>query len=155
MIEVAPRRYLGIYDADGGIVGEFRYVIGHLLGTAECALCDITHSPVRRKPAWDRMVMSLGVPFDLRHRNELTAAEAAAVGSMGLPVVAVELTDGRIVRVLDAVALAACDGDVERFRALLESAAPEPVSGRPPSPTGAVTNSRRRRRSRATPIEAA
>lgn len=42
-------RYTGIYNADGGLVGEVRYVVGHLLGTAECALCDITHSPVRRK----------------------------------------------------------------------------------------------------------
>ncbi len=115
-------RYLGVYDADGGIVGELRYVIGHLLGTAECALCDITHSPVRRKPAWDRMVVTLGVPFDLRHRDELTASEAAALAGTRLPVVAAELSDGRLVPVLDAAALASCDGDVERFRAALAAA---------------------------------
>jgi hypothetical protein len=121
-----PVRYLGIYDADGGLTGELRYIIGHLLGTAECALCDITHSPVRRKPAWDRMVATLGVPFDLRHRNELTASEQAATASMGLPVVAAELTDGRLIPVLDAAALAACDGDPDRLRAGLVSAAPPP-----------------------------
>ena len=27
-----------VYDADGGLVGEVRYVVGHLLGRAECAL---------------------------------------------------------------------------------------------------------------------
>jgi hypothetical protein len=115
-------RYLGVYDSDGGIVGELRYVIGHLLGTAECALCDITHSPVRRKPAWDRMVVTLGVPFDLRHRDELTASEAAALAGTRLPVVAGELSDGRLVPVLDATALAGCNGDVERFRAALAAA---------------------------------
>ena len=115
----APVRYLGIYDADGGLTGELRYVIGHLLGTAECALCDITHSAVRRKPAWGRMVATLGVPFDLRHRNELTESERIATATMGLPVVAAELADGRLVRVLDAAALDACGGDPDRLRAAL------------------------------------
>ena len=39
------------YHADGGPIGEVRYIIGKLLGTAHCALCDITHSPFRRKAA--------------------------------------------------------------------------------------------------------
>ncbi|QYH35289.1 hypothetical protein [Salinibacterium sp. M195] len=39
-------RYTGIYNADGGVWGETRYVIGHMLGTAACSLCDITHSPI-------------------------------------------------------------------------------------------------------------
>ena len=68
------------------------------------------------------MVAELGVPFDLRHRNELTAAEAAAVGPMGLPVVAAELADGRFIRVIDAAALTTCDGDIGRLRGLLEPA---------------------------------
>jgi len=131
----APRRYLGVYDADGGLAGELRYVIGHLLGTAECALCDITHSPVRRRPAWDRMVTTLGVPFDLRHRNELTEAEQHATATMRLPFVAAELADGTFVEVLDAAALAACDGDLEVFHARLLAAsalaASSPVASSP------------------------
>lgn len=119
-----PVRYLGVYDADGGLAGELRYVVGHLLGTAECALCDITHSPVRRKPAWDRMVATLGLPFDLRHRNELTDIEQAATAAMQLPYVAAELGDGTYVEVLDAAALAAFDGDIERFRTRLLAATP-------------------------------
>ena len=39
----------GVYHADGGIVGELRYVFGKLIGTAHCALCDITHSYVSEK----------------------------------------------------------------------------------------------------------
>lgn len=114
-------RYLGVYDADGGLTGELRYVIGHLLGTAECALCDITHSPVRRKRAWDAMVTELDAPFDLRHRNELTDAELLALAPMGLPVVAAELADGRWVQLLARDALDACDGDVDTFLARLRS----------------------------------
>lgn len=62
---------IGVYHADGGLLGEATYVIGHLLGRTHCALCDITHSPFRRKPAWDAMVQRLGVEFRLLHRNEV------------------------------------------------------------------------------------
>ena len=58
----ALHEIVGVYHADGGPIGEARYVIGKLLGTAHCALCDITHSPVRRKREWDRMVAELGLP---------------------------------------------------------------------------------------------
>ena len=116
-------RYLGVYDADGGLAGELRYVVGHLLGTAECALCDITHSPVRRKRAWDAMVAELEAPFDLRHRNELTDAETRALATMGLPVVAAELGDGSWVRLLGRDALDACGGDVGSFARILRAAA--------------------------------
>ena len=117
-------RYLGVYDADGGLAGELRYVVGHLLGTAECALCDITHSPVRRKRTWDAMVAELDAPFDLRHRNELTEVETLAIAPMGLPVVAAELADGAWVELLGRDALDACVGDVDTFaRHLREVAA--------------------------------
>ena len=115
-------RCLGVYDADGGLAGELRYVVGHLLGTAECALCDITHSPVRRKRTWDAMVAELDAPFDLRHRNELTEAETLALAPMGLPVVAAQLADGVWVELLDRDALDACDGDVDTFARILRAA---------------------------------
>jgi hypothetical protein len=120
----APVRYLGVYDADGGLAGELRYVVGHLLGIAACSLCDITHSPVRRRPSWDRMVASLGIPFDLRHRNELTADERAGLVGMGLPLVAAQLTDGRFVRILDDAGLAACEGDPARLHTALVATLP-------------------------------
>ncbi len=120
-------RFLGVYDADGGLAGELRYVVGHLLGTGECALCDITHSPVRRKRTWDAMVAELDAPFDLRHRNELTEAEALVLTPMGLPVVAAELTDGRWVELLGRDALDGCGGDVGAFARHLRGAAARTV----------------------------
>ena len=49
----AIREIVGVYHADGGVMGELRYILGKARGTAHCALCDITHSTVRRKAAWD------------------------------------------------------------------------------------------------------
>ena len=33
----------GVYHADGGIMGELRYVIGAVFQGNHCSLCDITH----------------------------------------------------------------------------------------------------------------
>lgn len=111
---------LAIYDADGGIVGELRYVVGHLLGTTECALCDITHSPVRRKRAWDRMVMDLDVDLEVVHRNELPGWALEAVDRTALPAVLARRGDGTVDQLLDRAALEGCGGSVEGFRERLE-----------------------------------
>ncbi len=115
-----PRQLLGIYDADGGVLGELRYVLGHLRGTAECALCDITHSPIRRKRAWDRMVADLDV--ELVHRNELPEWARAAVADLPLPVVLARRNDDSARVVLDRQALAACAGSIDAFRDRLDRA---------------------------------
>lgn len=115
-------RYLGVYDADGGLAGELRYVVGHLLGRTECALCDITHSPVRRRRTWDAMVAGLPVPFDLRHRNELTDTVRRALASHALPVVAAQRQDDSWAVLLDVDALRSCGGDVDAFAARLREA---------------------------------
>lgn len=115
--------YSGVYNADGGLLGEARYVIGHLLGTAECALCDITHSPIRRKPEWDRMVARLGVPIVVLHRNELDARLTAAVDGVALPVVLAHDADGSTRVALSAARLAELGGSVTAFERALHAEA--------------------------------
>ncbi|TQO20360.1 hypothetical protein FB472_1991 [Rhodoglobus vestalii] len=119
-------RYTGIYNADGGVWGETRYVIGHLLGTTACSLCDITHSPIRRKPEWDAMVTRLGVAFDVRHRNETTAAETEFAATTGLPVVLAHHDDGSITAILSDAELEAVRGSVGAFESALRAAASSP-----------------------------
>jgi hypothetical protein len=114
--------FIGVYHADGGAIGEAKYVIGKLLGTAHCALCDITHSPVRRKPAWDAMVAGLGVPFRLQHLNEMPSDVSAAVATCGSPAVLARLTDGTLVPVLGPVELDGLGGSIDAFRSALMSA---------------------------------
>jgi hypothetical protein len=113
--------YTGIYNADGGLVGEARYVIGHLFGTAECALCDITHSPVRRKREWDRMVQRLGISVRLLHRNELDASLTGVVQHLTLPVVLAHRADGTVEVALTAERLSAMDGSVDAFESALRA----------------------------------
>ena len=80
---------VGVYDADGGLLGEAAYVWGKVRGTRHCGLCDITHSTVRRKGEWDRMVARLPVPVPVRllHLNELDDDLRAVVAATRAPVV--------------------------------------------------------------------
>ena len=104
-----------VYDADGGLAGELRYVVGHLLGRAECSLCDITHGPVRRKAAFDDLVARLeadGTVVRVVHRNEQTDAESLASAGHLPCVLAADGPAGPWSVLLDAATLRACGGDV-------------------------------------------
>jgi hypothetical protein len=112
----------GIYNADGGLTGEARYVVGHLLGITSCSLCDITHSPIRRKPEWDAMVASLGIPLTVLHRNELTPELLNFVSSLTLPAIVGRRGSGELVEVLDAESLDRAGGSVSACRDMLHEA---------------------------------
>ncbi len=115
-------RIIGIYHADGGPIGEARYVLGKLLGRAHCSLCDITHSPVRRKPEWDAMIGRLGIHVQLLHRNELAADAARVTASTGTPVVLGQTASGGLAVLLDAEELEGMHGSIADFEAALRRA---------------------------------
>jgi hypothetical protein len=92
-------RLIGVYDADGGLRGEIAYLAGKIAGR-HCTLCDITHSPVRRRREWDAYVSTLPVTFDLVHRNERSQAVEEATEGREACVVA-QCDDGTITLLLD------------------------------------------------------
>ena len=115
---------IGVYKADGGILGEVSYFLGHLVGLRECNLCDITHSPVKKKADFKRFEKTLleqrGIVMKLVHMNERTDAELAA--SKGRePCVLLQYPDGSISMFLDYVELKAASGSVESFAKLVDS----------------------------------
>jgi hypothetical protein len=123
------QEYIGVYHADGGLVGETKYFFGHLFGRVHCSLCDITHSPVRRKKAWDTLTASLDAPFRLFHLNDMPADVKAVVARVGSPVVLAR-TATDVVVLLDEAQLDALDGSVAAFAgALASSAAPLTATG--------------------------
>lgn len=46
------RELIGVYDADGTLVGEVRYWIGARLGRTHCGLCEITHGLFTERADW-------------------------------------------------------------------------------------------------------
>ncbi len=114
---VPIKRLVGVYRADGGMRGEFRYLIDHYLRGESCSLCDITHSPFRRKAAWDKSVAALDVPLIVLHLNELEPELADFVGGRAACVVA-ETDDDRVL-LISKDELSALEGSVDRFFSLV------------------------------------
>jgi hypothetical protein len=113
------RRLVGVYDADGTLRGELTYWVGARLGTAHCALCDITHGLVSERGDWKACRGALPVPFETFHRDDQPDAVRSAAGA--LPAVVAE-TDAGIVLLLGPEQLDGCDGSVERFESALDEA---------------------------------
>lgn len=108
------RQLIGLYNADGGLRGELSYLAGKVRGTSHCELCDITHSPVRRKRSWDALVAGLDLPFTLLHRNEVDEPLASELRGVALPTV-VLVSDGAAQVLLGPEQLARCGSDVATF----------------------------------------
>lgn len=104
-------RLVGIYNADGTVLGELRYWIGARRGTAHCSLCDITHGSVLPKREWRACSDALPVPFETFHRNDQPDA-ARSISAGGLPVVLAETTVG-MVHLLGPKDLDRCHGKPE------------------------------------------
>jgi len=113
-------RLVGVYRADGGLRGELRYLAGHYFHGQSCSLCDITHSPFRRKAAWNAAVAELGIPFSLVHLNEMEPGLAEFVGDRAACVVAETAAGWQMVLGNDT--LSSLHGDVPAFFAALRAA---------------------------------
>ncbi|MEN9955118.1 MAG: hypothetical protein RLZZ41_782 [Actinomycetota bacterium] len=124
MDQQTPTRLIGVYNADGGIVGELKYFFGHLIGVAKCELCDVTHSPIRRKASFDKLAQDLkvefGLEFALKHLNERTESEIRASSGQE-PCVLAQYADGSLGMFLDRAELAVVKGDVAKFEGLVRA----------------------------------
>jgi hypothetical protein len=119
---VMVNRLTGVYHADGGLLGELTYVVGKALGRTHCGLCDVTHSGLRRRAAWDHLVRDLGVPMDLVHLNE-RSDQVRLVSEGRTPCVLAHHDDGTgataVTEVLTAAELDDLGGDLTAFGKVL------------------------------------
>jgi len=109
--------FIGVYDADGTIVGEVSYWIGARLGRTHCSLCDLTHGLFTVKRDWRECSIALGVPFTTWHRNDAPHDVLSAAAGAFPVVLARDETGLRVV--LNASELEAFNGDTPRFGAHL------------------------------------
>jgi hypothetical protein len=112
-------KFVGVYDADGTIVGEVRYMIGKLFGTASCALCDLTHgTKLKGRDDYKACAAGLPVPVELFHRND--QPENVRTHTNGkLPCILAVHEDGSLALAVRRDALEACSKDVDKLGALL------------------------------------
>lgn len=64
---------IGVYNAEGSLFGEVKYVVGKLTGTTSCALCDISHKLAWEKESFTLFKNNYPIPFFNRHLDELEA----------------------------------------------------------------------------------
>ncbi len=115
---------IGIYKADGGIVGELSYFFGHLVGLRSCSLCDISHSPIMKKPSFKALEKHLlaqhGIGVRMIHLNERNERERKASEGRE-PCILLEYPDQSISMFLDSSDLTALSGSVSSLKKLIES----------------------------------
>ena len=123
-MEIKPLAIVGIYKANGGLLGELSYLLGHAIGLKKCTLCDITHSPLWKKREFksfeQRMQREFGLTVRLVHMNERTEAELSASNGRE-PCVLLEYSDGTYSMFLDYVELKAVGGRVSSFEKLVRN----------------------------------
>ncbi len=101
-------RVIGIYDADGTIVGELTYFWQKTFRGRHCTLCDITHGAITMRSEWNLAVAELGLEFELLHRDEATHRHRSAHGYQP-PCVLAEDESGEIFLLLNSEDLVLCD----------------------------------------------
>ena len=115
---------IGIYKADGGIVGELSYFFGHLIGVRTCTLCDITHSPIMKKSSFKALERHLlaehGVAVRMLHMNERNEREQKASEGRE-PCILLEYPDESISMFIDSADLATLSGSVSSLKKLIKS----------------------------------
>jgi hypothetical protein len=115
---------IGIYKADGGIVGELSYFFGHLIGVRSCTLCDITHSPIMKKSSFKALERHLlaehGVAVRMLHMNERNEREQKASEGRE-PCILLEYPDESISMFIDSADLATLSGSVSSLKKLIKS----------------------------------
>ena len=105
-------KLIGIYNANGSITGEISFLFGKLTGQTQCALCDISHGPFKKKSAFSRAQQTLGIPFEILHLDELDAT-LCSFKQYAPCVVAIRGSECSIL--ISKAELARCDSDVGRF----------------------------------------
>ena len=115
---------IGIYNADGGIVGELTYFFGHLIGLRSCTLCDISHSPIMKKASFKALERHLleehGILVRMIHLNERNEREQKASEGR-VPCMLLEYPDQSISMFLDSTDLTALSGNVASLKKLILS----------------------------------
>ena len=105
-------------------MGELKYFFGHLIGITKCELCDVTHSPIRRKASFDQLADALksefGLEVDLKHLNERSESEIRASSGQE-PCVLAQYADGSLGMFLDRAELSMAKGDVAKFEGLIRA----------------------------------
>jgi len=108
----------GVYHADGGLLGELRYVMGVAFRGQHCSLCDITHSVAWEKGEMKKWRKTSEIPFHLVHLNE-RPEEVKRATEGNTPCIVAKTSSGFVMLATDEE-LTSFDGSVELLKDHIE-----------------------------------
>lgn len=112
------QKIIGIYNANGSLLGEMRYVFDKVFFKKHCALCDITHGmSYKAKRTWLERVERFPIPIETLHLDEISDDIRQVVADKVPCVVMFEGDSINIV--MSDEELQACDSDPEQFFEML------------------------------------
>jgi hypothetical protein len=119
-----PDRLILVYDADSGVGAMLLDVLKKAAGKEDCALCEITYSPVGKRGAWRQCERRLGVIVDELHRDQLP--EAWGIARAQLPCILARAGTDLPFLAVTREEISACGGSVESLeRRLLSVLSPD------------------------------
>lgn len=113
-------RLIVVYDGDSGLGAMLLDAIKKAVGREDCALCEITHSPLGKRNAFRRCETRLGVTIDELHRDHLP--ELWGVSRVDLPCVLGRVGTERPFVVITREEVISCRGRVEALELKLLAA---------------------------------
>jgi hypothetical protein len=116
----AATRLILVFDADSGLKAMLADVVKKAFGREDCALCEITYSPLGKRQAWQACEAQLGVPVRELHRDDLPAAWGLERAQ--LPCVLVQEGETKPEMLLTKTQISACNGRVEELEQRLRAA---------------------------------
>jgi hypothetical protein len=115
-----PDTLILVFNGDSGLWATLLDVAKKAVGRGDCALCDITYSPVGKRAAWSRCAARLGIAVRELHRDEIPDAWGIARGE--LPCVLARAREERPFILVTRDEIVSCRGDVEALERTLRSA---------------------------------
>ena len=111
-------KIFGIYQANGGVIGEISYVFRKLVLNENCSLCKVTHGGLIRKSDWKEYLSKLNIHFELLHINE-QPSDMASYTKGKTPCIIADI-GGNYVSLMNSGIIDGCNGSVEKFSRILD-----------------------------------
>jgi len=109
-----------VYNGDSGLGALLLDVVKKATGREDCALCEITYSPVGKRPAWKACAARLGVAVEELHRDRVPASWA--IRPSDLPCILKRVGDEAPSIMLTRAEITACRGSVDELERRIRGA---------------------------------
>jgi hypothetical protein len=113
-------RAILVYNGDSGLAAMLLDAVKKAAGREECALCEITYSPIGKRREWAACERRLGVTVEELHRDRLP--REWGISRAELPCILGRVATERPMLLLSRSDITACRGSVEELERRLRVA---------------------------------